>query len=474
MPAAERPCDRQPEWAAFVTGALSRAPLAPARLPVGNLPGTTGFRAVLAPFVELAAARLPSVAAGAGIDLPPIRAQFTDRLADVLARQAARTLVLELNVARVTGRLPGATPAERFRDFVALTASRDGLSALLHEYPVLARLLAQTCVDAADALTELLDRFTADRADLVTTLLSGADPGALVALRQSAGDGHRHGRSVAVLHFADGVRVVYKPRSLRLHRHFNEVVDWFNTRPQPALSGPAATGLRTVALLERPGYGWLEYVAARPCSDAAQLEQFYLRQGAWLALMHALDGTDLHYENLIACADQPVPVDIETLFHPPAPARSGPADPAPDPAALALDSSVYRIGLLPRLTLGDDSALDASGLGGDAGATSPTTGVDWADGGTDAMRLVRRAGPIAGAENRPETQRRGRRPGRPHGGPGHRLPRGLPCDRRRTGRTRLPAGPAAPLRRRRGARGGAGHPGVRDTAGRVDPPRRAA
>ncbi|MFJ2807928.1 type 2 lanthipeptide synthetase LanM [Kitasatospora sp. NPDC087271] len=227
------------------------------------------------------------------------------------------------------------------------------------------------------------------RRDIVATLLAGADPGRLVAVERTTGDGHRRGRSVAVLRFADGTRVVYKPRSLRVHGRFNELVGWFNAR----LGAP---GLRVLALLERDGYGWVEFVAPGSCTAERQLERFYLRQGAWLALLYALDGTDLHFENLIACGDEPVLVDVETLFHP-----CVPADSQEDPAARALESSVYRSGLLPRLLLGDERAVDVSGLGGDAGRRSPVEGVDWAAGGTDEMRLIRRAGEITGAGNRP-------------------------------------------------------------------------
>ncbi|MEV7357021.1 DUF4135 domain-containing protein [Kitasatospora sp. NPDC091276] len=123
--------------------------------------------------------------------------------------------------------------------------------------------------------------------------------------------------------------------------------------------------------------------------------------------MYALDGTDLHFENLIACGDEPVLVDVETLFHP-----CVPADSQEDPAARALESSVYRSGLLPRLLLGDERAVDVSGLGGDAGRRSPVEGVDWAAGGTDEMRLIRRAGEITGAGNRPcSTEPKRTRPG---------------------------------------------------------------
>jgi type 2 lantibiotic biosynthesis protein LanM len=130
----------------------------------------------------------------------------------------------------------------------------------------------------------------------------------------------------------------------------------------------------------------------------AGVRRFYHRQGALLALLYVLDGTDMHYENLVAVGDQPVLVDIETLFHPshtPAGALSR------DPAYRALLSSVYRTALLPLLVSGEHGVADMSGLGGDADATAPSSVVDWADAGLDSMHLVRRPGKTHGANNRP-------------------------------------------------------------------------
>ncbi|MGW2254216.1 type 2 lanthipeptide synthetase LanM family protein [Kitasatospora sp. NPDC001660] len=378
----------RPSWAAFVEEAVAGADVP--RVPAGPLPGTTGFRTVVAPLVRAALARVRTELPPAIVDLPAVRARFADDLTDALTRRAARTLVLELNVARVGGRLTGTTPEERFRSYVDSTARQCGLSALFREYPVLARTLAQACLAAADALTDLLDRFAADRADIAAELLTGTDPGPLTAVHRT-GDQHRRGHAVAVLHFAEGNRVVYKPRPPRVHRHFNAVVDWFNAQP-------GSPGLRALALVERPGHGWTEFVDRRPCATPEEVHRFYLRQGAWLALLHAFDCTDLHFENLIASADHPVPVDLETLFHPTPPQEPGGSV---DPAAVALAASVYRTGLLPRLILGDERALDASGLGGDAGAAAPEESVRWEAAGTDAMRLVRRTGELRGGANRP-------------------------------------------------------------------------
>ncbi|WP_380283284.1 type 2 lanthipeptide synthetase LanM family protein [Kitasatospora purpeofusca] len=390
----------RPDWAAFTEAAVAAAPVRPV-VARAAYPGLSGFALVLQPFADRAQVRLltslsPAVRAAdqlGRIDLAALRAEFTARLTERLARIAARTLVLELHTARGAGRLAGGTPQERFRSFLALTARREGLAALLRAYPVLARLLARACLDAADAHAELLDRFAADRPLLVAGLLRGRDPGALVAVAADAGDRHRRGRAVAVLHFANGAAVVHRPRPVAAHRHFNTLLGWYGGRP-------GMPRLRALGLLDRGSHGWIEYAGARPCPTRYDVERFYRRLGALLALLHVLDGTDLHFENLVACGDQPVLVDVETLFHPAVPGSG--AGFAGDPAARALAESVHRVGLLPQLLIGDDGAVDVSGIGGGcAGRLSPVDGVDWAAAGTDEMRLVRRPRPFGEAHNRP-------------------------------------------------------------------------
>jgi type 2 lantibiotic biosynthesis protein LanM len=133
-------------------------------------------------------------------------------------------------------------------------------------------------------------------------------------------------------------------------------------------------------------------------TDPGEVDRFYRRQGALLALLHVLDGADIHCENLIACGDQPVLIDVETMFHPDLPHPGVPLD---DPAALALGTSVHRTALLPFPVVGENGVLDISGLGGDAGGMTPVNVVDWDLAGTDQMRLARRPAPFAGARNRP-------------------------------------------------------------------------
>jgi type 2 lantibiotic biosynthesis protein LanM len=264
------------------------------------------------------------------------------------------------------------------------------LAALVEEYPVLARLLAQAAGRAVDGHLELARRYAADRAALVTTLFGGTDPGPLTAITV-AGDGHR-GRAVSIVRFASGARAVYKPRSLSVHGHFNDVVGWLNGK-LPGL------GLRRLRLVERDCYGWQEYAEHLPCPDGAAVARYYHRQGALLALLYVLDAADVHFENVVASGDQPVLVDLEALLHPRIPPAADWV--TGDPAMLALAASVHRVGLLPRLTVGDRGAIDLSGLGAEEGATLPAERVAWAEAGTDMMTLTRAPARLTGGQHRP-------------------------------------------------------------------------
>ncbi|GGS57138.1 hypothetical protein GCM10010171_60100 [Actinokineospora fastidiosa] len=337
------------------------------------------FGRVLSPFVGAAVELLRGKTETLpGIDLPAVLADTAADLTRRLGAISARTFVYEMHSGQ-----SALTGADRFAEFLRGV----DLRALLARYPVLARVIARTCMTTVEATAELLTRLAADRAAVVG--LVGGDPGPLVGLRAGAGDRHRGGRSATLLAFADGRGVAYQPRPLELHARFGDLVAW--------LDGHVGLGLRTAACVVRPGYGWVERVEHAPCASAREVELFYRRQGALLALLYALDATDIHYENLIAVGAQPVLVDVETLFHPafPAPSATG-----PDPAEAALAASVARTALVPVMAYGEGGALDVSGLGA-AGGEYPVPVTRWVDAGTDAMRLERVRVPFTGGAHRP-------------------------------------------------------------------------
>jgi Domain of unknown function (DUF4135) len=247
----------RPGWAAVVEQAVAGA--RPPRVLPSAGTWQDAFATPLRPF--LTGARDGLVAAARGRLSPahaaPIRIadSYTAALGRQLAALAVRTMVHELRVAHDQGRLTGTDGRARFDDFIWRLCEPAGLAALLGQYPVLARLLGTASLRAARAGQELLIRYAADRPALVGSLLGGTDPGPAVAAEPGLGDRHRQGHSVTVVTFADGRKVVYKPRSLAAHALFGDVAGWLNQRVPRA-------GLRTARVVLRPGYGWQEFVTS--------------------------------------------------------------------------------------------------------------------------------------------------------------------------------------------------------------------
>jgi type 2 lantibiotic biosynthesis protein LanM len=318
---------------------------------------------------------------------------FLANVAPVILFQLSKPLVLELHVARREGRLRGETAEARFEDFIRRLGKDGSMVGLLAKYPVLARQLVLTTVQWADYLYEFLAHLCADWHSIRTAFARGGDPGPLADVEAEKGDRHRRGRSVLLLRFGSGMRLLYKPRSLGVDVHFQELLSWLNDRG-------AKPALRTLTLLDCGDHGWSEFIAAAPCTCEEEVVRFYKRQGSYLALLYALDATDLHNENLLAAGEHPVLVDLEALFHP----HVHSDDPIVANLAVgALDRSVWQVGLLPRRVWSDQDSIgvDMSGLGGQPGQMNPHRLVSWERPGTDEMRLVRRRAELPACENRP-------------------------------------------------------------------------
>jgi type 2 lantibiotic biosynthesis protein LanM len=305
-----------------------------------------------------------------------------------------KTVVLELNVARVEGRLHGTTPEERFQDFVQQIVQQKGIPPLLEEYAVLTRQLIECIESWVRREQELLTRLCTDWEQICSTFIPEQHPGQLIEIHEGVGDTHRGGRSVTILTWSSHFRLVYKPHSMAIDLHFQELLTWLNAHGQQP-------PLRTFTVLNKETYGWTEFLRATPCTLSEEVERFYLRQGSYLALLYALEAVDFHAENVIAMGEHPMLIDLESLFHPLLEVPD--KEKFTSPAFETIGRSVQRIGLLPQRIWGNNNVegIDISGLGGQPGQLTPDPVSRWIAIGTDQMRLTNERIELSPSENRP-------------------------------------------------------------------------
>ncbi|HXR66021.1 MAG TPA: type 2 lanthipeptide synthetase LanM family protein, partial [Ktedonobacteraceae bacterium] len=314
---------------------------------------------------------------------------------DRILNKPAKTLILELNVARVQNRLQGETPQERYLYFLQQLAQPATMLTLLEEYPVLGRQLVEMTGRWVERGLELLQRLCADWDGIRETFCPVGDPGALSEIREGAGDAHQGERSVTLLTWTSGLRLVYKPRSLAIDAHFQEMLNWLNAHGcQPAF--------RALKLLNKERYGWYEFATASGCANQGEVERFYQRTGGYLALLYFLEATDFHAENLLAAGEHPLLVDLESLFQPYTERYEG----ADRYGYELLTHSVRRVGLLPQRRWLNETTrgTDLSGLGGPTHQQAEATANAWEGLGTDEMRVRREQVEIKLGAHRPTLQ----------------------------------------------------------------------
>jgi type 2 lantibiotic biosynthesis protein LanM len=273
---------------------------------------------------------------------------------------ACQVLTHQIDVADAAAGHPGpigSTVATAF--FRRSSGGRsDEWARLFAAYPVLAHVLSVTFANWRDALAELLDRLFRDRDRLARACAGGTHLGRLVEYGGDAGDLHSGGRSVVVLGFDTGIRLVYKPRDLRAAAAFMDLVASLN---RAGLDHP----LHVRRIVPRDGYAWDEFVQRSACGTREEITRYYWRLGAYARLLQLLDGTDFGADNVVACGEHPVLVDLETLLSPR-------IDPTADVSALARDmtrrswDSPWRSGLISARIPGDAGRRAA-----DVGAAAP-------------------------------------------------------------------------------------------------------
>ena len=165
-----------------------------------------------------------------------------------------------------------------------------GLTELLEKNPVLLRLIASLTRQWIDGAALLINRYFKDHQIIAKHFFSkcgetfqGKKTFSVRVLRVKPYEPNSRepGLSTQILELENSTKITYKDKSCALDYQVSLLVEQLNLCQPPI-------GLTTLRLLDNEGYAWVEDCAGGADSVAPKKEQFYLRLGAWLALLFLL------------------------------------------------------------------------------------------------------------------------------------------------------------------------------------------
>jgi len=259
---------------------------------------------------------------------------------------------------------------------------RNEMIKIFLEKPVFLRLISVLVRQWVDTNNEFISRFLEDY-DAIKKRFFPSFKNKFPKLNSISGqisDPHNSGRSVQILEFNGHLKLVYKPKDCRLDDAFSKLVKKLNNFNPP-------TNLRLPKIFDREIYTWTEFIDHAASTNLKQVEDYYYRAGAWLSLFHNFAGTDMHFENIIAHSDHPVPIDIEMILQ-----GSFAEFFSKDPSKKAINmattksiNSVMSVGFLPSYVRSPEDGMIRD-FGGLSHRKDPVKKIVWHNLATDRLR----------------------------------------------------------------------------------------
>ena len=252
---------------------------------------------------------------------------------------------------------------------------------LFSKYPALARLIGTLVLSWIQTTQTFFERLENDRALLLSAFAVPLEIG-LTSVAVGLSDRHAGGFQAILAEFGS-TKVLYKPKDMSVEALLPTINQWLETENFPTL-------FRFPRSIDRGEYGWAEWISQKPCHSIKEVRQYYKKAGALLCLAQLLNAKDLLFENVIACANDPVLIDLEAFLQPEVrtfdqigKARSG------DHPAYQWRGSVIDIAFLPVWQFSSSHpTCDLSGLGCRNDDLPPISVNGWDQLNSNGMRPV--------------------------------------------------------------------------------------
>lgn len=233
----------------------------------------------------------------ADVFLPSIRAHLTALVKSL----AEKSLVHHLNSRIADG-------AELDPEIFDQELAGVGLAQFLASYPVLTRLLVERIEDTVAYLYKILHFFIEDFQQIKSTF--ALCDRCVGAISLGLGDAHANGETVCCVQIGSQ-ELIFKPRNNREALFYSALLEQLRM-----LTGSSCFAVYAPLMVSLDDHCWIEKIENVPCETESEVLLFFQRLGAQVAVIHALNGIDFHYENIIACGGSPVMIDLECLFTP--------------------------------------------------------------------------------------------------------------------------------------------------------------
>lgn len=272
---------------------------------------------------------------------------FAILLSGQLQNICLRTLIVKMHEWKQKNLLEGQDAKEEYEFFCKeIIGKKEFREKVFREFPVLQQCVEEKCRQTVQFFTEVISYFQKEREEISQTLFAGKKIDKITKMEGGIADQHNGGKQVFKIWLDDTEKILFKPRSMQNEENYLKLLTWMENR----------TGIKQYAypILSYSDHSWCSIVKYETCQSEEQIQNYYLRFGVQLFLSYFLGTTDLHCENVIACGEYPVLIDLEALV------------------SHQITQSVLGIGLLPVYHWNrDGEGIDSSALGAEEGQRYP-------------------------------------------------------------------------------------------------------
>lgn len=202
-----------------------------------------------------------------------------------------------------SNQINGTNRNERINYFFDIIQNKDYVNHFFEEYNVLYDLIELRLENISKLYLSVLSSLLDDKEEIERYY--GLEVETISAVSLPQGDIHS-GKAVVVLTFDKG-KLVFKPREMEQEKIIYKAIKFVESK------GPERIKYKVPQILSKKGYSWQEFVTSKECENIEQVHRFYYKIGSFLALFYLFNTNDLHFDNMIANAEDPIFFDIETL-----------------------------------------------------------------------------------------------------------------------------------------------------------------